>query len=355
MNYLNIYANCILVRGNSMSLICDLQRRSYHHIPNDMYDIMTFLKENSIEQCYDHYGRGNKSIIKSYLDFLTKNDLAFIDSKIMKELPPIDLQWDAYSSITNCIFELSDNSVDYSAFLKNLLTHNIDAVEIRCYDDISLSKMNSFLELFRFSTVYNIKIIMRWSDWMTVDELTNLADDFLNISTIIVHSAPEDEVIKILKDSTTLLFSMVSIDSKLCCGNIHPKYFATNMELFTESQQHNTCLNRKLSIDKDGFIRNCPSMQNDFGHVSTTSLEEVLNHPQLKKYWFINKEQVSVCKDCEFRHVCTDCRAFLDDPQDDLSKPLKCGYNPYTNEWEDWTANPLKQNAIKYYGIDTLL
>ncbi|NIG32274.1 grasp-with-spasm system SPASM domain peptide maturase, partial [Enterobacter sp. Ap-916] len=35
----------------------------------------------------------------------------------------------------------------------------------------------------------------------------------------------------------------------------------------------------------------------------------------------------------------------------DTSKPLKCGYNPYTGEWEEWSINPLKQKAIKYYGM----
>lgn len=37
---------------------------------------------------------------------------------------------------------------------------------------------------------------------------------------------------------------------------------------------------------------------------------------------------------------------------DILSKPLKCGYNPYTGEWSDWSTNPLKQKAIEFYGID---
>ena len=39
----------------------------------------------------------------------------------------------------------------------------------------------------------------------------------------------------------------------------------------------------------------------------------------------------------------------------DISKPLKCGYNPYTGEWEEWSQNPIKQKIIKYYGIDETL
>ena len=31
------------------------------------------------------------------------------------------------------------------------------------------------------------------------------------------------------------------------------------------------------------------------------------------------------------------------------------GYNPYTNEWEEWSTNPLKQKAIEYYGMQDLV
>ena len=30
-----------------------------------------------------------------------------------------------------------------------------------------------------------------------------------------------------------------------------------------------------------------------------------------------------------------------------------CIYDPYANVWEDWSTNPLKQQAIAYYGLET--
>ncbi len=53
--------------------------------------------------------------------------------------------------------------------------------------------------------------------------------------------------------------------------------------------------------------------------------------------------------------IYTDCRAYIENSEDQFSKPLKCGYDPYTNIWEDWSANPLKQNAIKYYSFEEFL
>lgn len=45
----------------------------------------------------------------------------------------------------------------------------------------------------------------------------------------------------------------------------------------------------------------------------------------------------------------------LIDPEDILIKPLKCGYNPYTGEWSEWSTNPLKQKAITHYGMEDLV
>ncbi len=97
-------------------------------------------------------------------------------------------------------------------------------------------------------------------------------------------------------------------------------------------------------------------MSQSFGNIKNTNLEEALKHKDFKKYWNLTKGHIEVCKDCEFRYICTDCRAFteqiyFDKNQRDISKPLKCGYNPYTTEWEEWSTNPLKQKAIQYYGI----
>jgi SPASM domain peptide maturase of grasp-with-spasm system len=82
-------------------------------------------------------------------------------------------------------------------------------------------------------------------------------------------------------------------------------------------------------------ISKIPSMPESFGSIKDILLEEALNKANFKKYWNITKDQIDVCKDCEFRHICTDCRAYTEEPDNINSKPLKCGYNPYTNKWSE--------------------
>ena len=38
-------------------------------------------------------------------------------------------------------------------------------------------------------------------------------------------------------------------------------------------------------------------------------------------------------------------------PRTRTVKPLKCGYDPYTGNWDDWNQSPIKAAAIEFYGI----
>ncbi len=75
-------------------------------------------------------------------------------------------------------------------------------------------------------------------------------------------------------------------------------------------------------------------MRKSYGNIRDTKLEDVARDPEFQKLWFIHKDLIDVCRDCEFRHVCTDCRAYLKNPEDIYSQPAKCGYNPYIALWE---------------------
>ena len=48
----------------------------------------------------------------------------------------------------------------------------------------------------------------------------------------------------------------------------------------------------------------------------------------------MTKDHINVCKDCEFRYCCHDCRP--DSLSNDVyAKPWYCTYNPYSGEWID--------------------
>ena len=81
-------------------------------------------------------------------------------------------------------------------------------------------------------------------------------------------------------------------------------------------------------------IKNCPSMQESYGNIQDISLLEVVLNEEFRQVWHIHKDQINTCRDCEFRYICSDCRAFTKDLNTKTAKPLKCRYNPYKAQWE---------------------
>lgn len=87
---------------------------------------------------------------------------------------------------------------------------------------------------------------------------------------------------------------------------------------------------KKCLTDLTGQIKNCPSFIKNYGNVENVALIDVLNNKLFRSFWKINKSLIESCKDCEFRHICTDCRAYVKNIYD---KPVKCNYNPYDATW----------------------
>ena len=76
------------------------------------------------------------------------------------------------------------------------------------------------------------------------------------IHSIILYNAPEDKsYASVFQNMGFLLQVKRNILNEKHCGIINTEYFYSNINLLSESQTHNTCLNRKISIDKEGNIR----------------------------------------------------------------------------------------------------
>jgi SPASM domain peptide maturase of grasp-with-spasm system len=341
-DYFVLYANCIPIRGSFQSCIIDLQRHEVHTIPNDLCNVLMECPTLKIKDIPTLYPK-DINILKEYYDFLEKKELVF-KTKYPKRFPRLNKLWDYPSHVTNAIIEFNPFlHNDYKLKIKEFDDLLCNYLEVRIYDwnENVKDELSKFIEVFEGSTIHSISI--KISGFDDLEYLSNLIDKYPRVCSIEVYGTKKPAS-KYIKTYSYLIH-------KHACGVIDIKYFSPNITNFTESLHHNSCLNRKISIDIDGEIRNCPSMPESFGNIKDTTLMEAIEKPGFKKYWDINKDKIHVCKDCEFRYVCTDCRAYVEDPEDILSKPLKCGYNPYTGEWSEWSTNPLKQKAIDFYGM----
>lgn len=227
-------------------------------------------------------------------------------------------------------------------------------IQLRFFSPVPIDVLAGIFALIAASEIKAFDVILKYElhdNYMT--KVCDLVEGNGKLRCLTLYGASINEIVR----SENFGFGVIlqttdDISSHLHCGVVTPIYFSPNIETFTESQKHNTCLNRKLGIDINGNIKNCPSMVRNFGSIGETKLKDVVNAPGFKNCWYIDKSQIKVCQVCEFRHICTDCRAYLENPSDIYSKPLKCGYDPYTGTWEQWSTTEAKQEAIRFYQME---
>lgn len=352
-NKFKLFSNCIPVKGAKRSTICDLQRNDVRIIPNDLADILLQHDGKSISEIKKIYANKYDSIIDEYFEFLLENEFIFFTSS-PSLFPKIKLKWDDPSIINNAILDRDRNS-DYNIIdvINQLSSMNCRHIELRFFDKIDTDYIINVVKHIEDikSSIISIDIILPNDE--SLKKLNRLIKDYKRIASFRVFNSSKDEFIPPLNKSMGyIIYTKKKIENNLCCGIISKDFFVANTLLFTESINFNSCLNRKIGIDVNGDIKNCPSMKNIFGNVKSKKLNQSISEKRFRKLWTIKKDEITICKDCEFRHICTDCRAFLENPKDIYSKPLKCGYNPYTNKWKDWATNPLKSKTIKHYGIN---
>jgi len=354
---IKFFSCCILTKGAKKNSIIDLQRHKIYAISSAFYNLID-PKHNSIDVgCLKKkiYDEASLKALNEFIEFLLSHELAFtIEKKELNRFPLLSKDWDYHGEITNCIYDFSAKNYDLFSrnFLIQIYSLGCRNIQLRIFKNEKRINIKYLMALLNESNIEAVELILPNSFFKTEKEVLLLINSSPFIKSMTLFSAPQNKILKYEDDNSGMIvLTTKEIHGKTHCGIVQLEQFPVNVYNFTESLHHNSCLNRKLSIDTEGNIKNCPSMAESYGNIRDTTLAEALEKPGFKKYWDINKDKIHVCKDCEFRYICTDCRAYVEDPEDILSKPLKCGYNPYTGEWSEWSTNPLKQKSIDFYGM----
>lgn len=337
MKKIYIYPSCISVQGYSRGIIQDLYRSKYVFAPKwliSFFEKHNYRTINQLKNAIRDYDE--ESQLESYVNFLVENEIIYITDKNVK-FQEISLVFDAPSTITNSIIIFNNINqkklITIIGELEDLGCENVQLYFPEIFDSTILSYILSF---FDDSIIQYIELITNYNtNYDSFEKIAELFSNNKRLFTLHLVNAPEEKEVFIdVFHIKHIIFSTEEFNFTIC-GQVHPIFFTNNISFFTESKSYNTCLNRKICIDSDGYIKNCPSMKHHYGHISDTTLAEAIEKPGFKDCWSIKKDDIDVCQDCEFRHICTDCRAFIKDPNNIYSQPAKCGYNPYIAKWQN--------------------
>ncbi|MFZ4931082.1 grasp-with-spasm system SPASM domain peptide maturase [Chryseobacterium sp. Mn2064] len=353
MQYFNLFSNILITKGAGRILISDLQRNVSELYPLELYEVIEELKSISIENILKNYDKESGEIIKEYLSLLLEKEYGFItENDWDKNFPPLSMEYQEPGKI-NDIFIEADNIEVIRKVKPSIENLGIQHLTLYSRTILSAKDLIEIDKIFETSVLSGIEIFSPFHQKINESFIQQLHQNTRRVYSLVFYDCPKKPFN--IKDDYRFSVQFVKEDLKIsACGKVDVKYFNTNLPKILEAVNYNSCLHKKIGIDRNGNLKNCPLMSESFGNIQYQTLEEALSKDHFKKYWSLTKDQIATCKDCEFRYVCTDCRAYTERTHwnaegIDVSKPLKCGYNPYSCEWEDWSQNPLKKEAIQYY------
>jgi SPASM domain peptide maturase of grasp-with-spasm system len=342
--YFRLFACCGLVNGATRSVIVDTQRGHFDFIPNSLYTILMTYKNKSFNEIIALFDEADHITIIEYFNFLIDKDYLFwCTFDELSLFPDIDPRFETPSLIDNSIIDVNQNSNHHwDQLILQLLDLGCRALQIRFFCDISFDDLQKISSLIFKSSIKSFEIVLPYNKVeYSESNIKELFVSNIQISSLTFYGAPSSERVSTFDNLSKIYYIEELITGAHHCGFVHSNYFVVNTEHYFESLKHNSCLNKKLSIDENGNIKNCPASKASFGHVSNTSLRTALAHKEFKSLWDVSKDKVTVCKDCEFRYICTDCRVNISNEHDIYSKPKHCSYDPYTGKWADDVENLL--------------
>ena len=331
--YFKLFSTCIPVKGQSESLICDIEYGQIFPIPNLLFEILKSNKTKNIEQLKDAYSGKLDKGIDAYFNLFEEKNLGFY-TDTPEEFPDLNLKWQSPYKIRNAVIEI-ENLENYS--ISNTLTQlndlGCEGIQIRILTTIDLDALLAEFECVVGSRIKYIEIFLPFNADTPFERLIKWRNFDPRITKIIQYNALEEKVIEYkenyYKDVFFLTKKSLSSTSK---EQYSLDRFAFNIDTFAEAQKHNIGLNRKISIDSFGNIKNYLTHKSTFGNINDTLISNVINLTEFKKDWNTNNTKIEKCNQCQFRFSCVSNVEIIKKNRKHY-KLEECNFNPLTNQW----------------------
>jgi radical SAM protein with 4Fe4S-binding SPASM domain len=96
---------------------------------------------------------------------------------------------------------------------------------------------------------------------------------------------------------------------------------------FFYSRHFNPCLGGQVAVDCGGEIKPCLWAKDVLGSIGKDNIRNMIISGKFDDYWKQTKDKIDVCKDCEMRYACNDCR--VNEEGSMTQKPSFCTYDPF--------------------------
>lgn len=332
--YFLLFASCIPVRGYESSLIYDLERQEVIKIDNLVYEVLKNNEGKTTKELKIFYNNKYDKGIDTFFSKFVELEYGFFTNSI-ENFPSMGLGWDSPFIIENAVLEFKKSTdYDIQEVVRELDSLGCQGIQIRFLDETDLYEIDKILSLFSKSRIKGLDLFIKYIS--NFDSLIKYAENLLNkhkrIVRLTIHSSPNTAMTDLLEISQKRIFVTNKIIDDKAKEVIKLENFVLSIPIFSEAHNYNIGLNRKVSIDFKGNIKNYPTHQSVFGNVKNQKIYNIVKELDFRTKWDITNDMIEQCKDCQFRYMCLSNSDILK-IKDKFYKKDYCNFDPYKNSW----------------------
>lgn len=332
-----LFSTCIPVKGFNRSIIYDLQRMSFEYIPNSLYDLIIEFEGNSIEDIFTKYDDSEKTTIEEYFTFLFENEyIFFLRNTTRDNFPKLNTVFDSPHHFLTFVLDIKKskaNSVYMNLVNEQIKECLVATLVLRLIDkDFTKDEVIKILDYLNDIPTRIIHLFIDEECSFDESDYHDFLESNKRISIILIYNSKENFGEKLF-NTIWLEGTRKNIFLDPFIGNDSIKDFFVNMEHFVEAKNKNTYFNKRCYIDERGFISRFEKDLENFGNIDSTKVIDLIDNTDFVRYWNVTKNEIKVCRDCEYRFMCTDGRLPI---QKNKIYELEgeCNYSPYTSSWK---------------------
>lgn len=348
--YFKLFTNCIPVEGIKRSIIYDLQREQYTLIPNALFSLLKKFNEHKILEVYKSFEISEHKILDSYFNLLIGNEYIFFskDRFFFKRFPELNLIKEKPCQISNSVIENCSFDKQLVKKINLLLEFNCFNYQLHFVDGFRKSELLTFINFINGTPVKYLEFFFDAPEQLIEKGLLKELAGTTNVFISLFFYNPSYEKKTIISYGKIILiyynkrYDFNSNDSRLDLNILNVNY-----DLFFDSINSNTFLNKKLFVNRNNEIKLHPNFKKTFGTLNKFNIEAFLKENIVREYWNLSKYFLPICCKCEFRNMCVDSRLPVKTKLGKWYFGNECNYNPFISLWKgELGYKPLKEIGL---------
>nr|WP_321247302.1 hypothetical protein [uncultured Psychroserpens sp.] len=295
--YFKLYSYNVPVQGDESAIIVSFQNSNYTEIPQFLCEILINFEGKEIKDIEKAYDDESNTILSYFKDLVKKEIGFFTDTP--DNYPKIEFKWESPEMIKSAVIEIdSFEALNYEKLLKNLDELNCKHLEFWFSDKYTFNALKQLLINTEDSTLRSISIILPFKK--NIDSFISLSDNTSKLTDIQVYNCPK----RILLPEKNIYGIKDDIDKDFFKHkNYENDEYIIYVDFFSESIKYNPYYNKKVCIDKEGYIKNCLSHKNRFGNIKHDNLKEIIQTEDFQDLWFACNDKIEEFKGSPFRYI----------------------------------------------------